>query len=199
MDRLNDAAGNLSTITRLNDTFRPEYFGKVFDTIGNVENALAKRGFGDEGQANFFQDYQSFKNITRNQLFGAALTKTEKDEFEKANISPGMSPELAQKNLARQQEIAMQGAQRLGRSLIANGADPNVVMASFGERVEELLYGPKQDQHGNSREGAIGFQQAADRLRAGRTDQDQFKGPQGGNINARASKLLEAGYPKRIS
>ena len=190
LDRLNDAAGHLSTITRLNESFKPDYFGKVFDTVGNAQNAFAKRGFGDESQANWFQDYQSFKNLVRNQLFGAALTKTERDEFEKANISPGMSAELAQKNLQRQQEIATQGAQRLARSMIANGADPRVVMEAFGDRGEELIYGPQQDRYGNSRAGAIEFNQSADRLRAGTF---QIPDNQVAGVTERIRQLKEQG------
>jgi hypothetical protein len=95
----------LDTLRRLNQSFADEFAGNP--ALGRVENWMG-RTFGDPaspGQAQWWQDYQGYINDVRHSLFGGALTQTEKAEFEKAIISPGMNPKQARQNLARQQQI----------------------------------------------------------------------------------------------
>jgi hypothetical protein len=95
----------LDTLRRLNQSFADEFAGNP--ALGRVENWMG-RTFGDPaspGQAQWWQDYQGYINDVRHSLFGGALTQTEKAEFEKAIITPGMNPQQARQNLARQQRI----------------------------------------------------------------------------------------------
>ncbi len=63
--------------------------------LGELRNSIGRTfGGGPQQQAEWWQDYQTKKNITRNNLFGSALTATEKGEFEKADINPSMDPKV---------------------------------------------------------------------------------------------------------
>lgn len=111
IDDLSKASAQYENVSRLVNTFKGEYGGQPI--LGETRN-LAGRTFGDDsGQAQWWQDYQDQKNLIRNQLFGSALTVTERNEFDKAQISPGMSPKEIEKNLARQQSAAERALQKL--------------------------------------------------------------------------------------
>lgn len=120
-----------STIGQLNDTFKPDYAGQP--VIGEAAN-LWGRTFGGSAapQAEWWQNYQGQKNLVRNKLFGSALTAPEKSEFEKADISPGMSPQVIQANLARQKEVATRAAQKLARAYLSQGYSTEVIEGALG-------------------------------------------------------------------
>ena len=79
----------------------------------------------------------------RNKLFGSALTETERNEFDKAQITPGMNAELVKKNLARQDAASKKAAAKLAQSYLADGYKPEAVEAALGYRLEDLK--PKTD------------------------------------------------------
>ena len=113
----------LDTLRRLNQSFVDEFAGNP--ALGRVENWMG-RTFGDPaspGQAQWWQDYQGYINDVRHSLFGGALTQTEKAEFEKAIISPGMNPKQARQNLARQQRIVENALNRRLRIYGRQGFD----------------------------------------------------------------------------
>lgn len=90
---------------RLARTFQDDYAGAMLDWTGELENTIGKK-FGDSGQAQWWQDYQTYVNQVRNDLFGAALTAQEKGEFLKAMVTPGMDPQQVRQNIARQEKIS---------------------------------------------------------------------------------------------
>lgn len=90
---------------RLARTFRDDYAGAMFDWTGELENTIGKK-LGDTGQAQWWQDYQTYVNQVRNDLFGSALTEQEKGEFLKAMVTPGMDPGQVKQNIARQEKIS---------------------------------------------------------------------------------------------
>lgn len=94
-------------------------------------------GQSDEG-SQWWQQYQSRKNLVRNELFGAALTATEAAEFNKADISPDMRPSQIRENLTRQREIVTRAARKMARTRLEQGADPDAVESAFDVPLTEL-------------------------------------------------------------
>lgn len=134
--RIETASTNLDALDRLNSTFDDQYGGNAFGGLENFAGRFGGEviGAADQGQAQWWQDYQGFQNQIRNDLFGSALTATEKAEFEKAMITPGMAPAQIRANLARQAEIAQRAAVKLSQYYKANGyrAEPIDVMLPQG-------------------------------------------------------------------
>lgn len=111
--------------------FKPEYAGKTFggevlmaatrvapDSITNPELRNA---------ASWWSSYDRYKNVVRNELFGASLTANEQEAFNKADINPNMSPELIKKNLALQQKILRVANARKAATLVAGNVNPEQV------------------------------------------------------------------------
>ncbi|MFG1433193.1 hypothetical protein V5F44_19390 [Xanthobacter sp. V2C-8] len=122
---------------RLLDTFDDKYAGQPI--AGNAWN-WAGRTFGGENapQAEWWQDYQSQKNVVRNKLFGSALTVQEKGEFEKADINPGMSPDVIRANLARQKEAATRAARKVATAYSSQGYSRDVIEGAMGIPLGDL-------------------------------------------------------------
>lgn len=138
IDKLTEAGGRAVDMTRLANTFDPKFAGYGSGTAGDVVN-FAKRNFGDNtGQAQWWQDYQATKNAIRHGMFGAALTPTEKAEFEKQTINPGMAPSQVQQNLARQQRLVMVAAARIAQTWIKQGHAPDAIEAALGIPLSQL-------------------------------------------------------------
>lgn len=103
------AAGNYSDLA---NSFKDEWSGSPL--LANAQNAMGRFvGAGYEDQANWWQRYQSQTNEVRNQLFGSALTMTERDAFDRANVVPGMKASEIRKRLAQQAEAAGEAARKL--------------------------------------------------------------------------------------
>ena len=138
IDSLKSAGTDIDTTARLRDTFKPEYGGNTL--TGSLENFYLrnKPGGDDSGQAQWWQDYQAYVNGVRNKLFGAALTPSEQAEFEKAIVTPRMSPVESKKNLERQAELAAKAAKRLADPNVALGVDREVIEGSLGYTLDDL-------------------------------------------------------------
>lgn len=118
--------------------FKDDYGGYRVGMIGGMDN-MRRRNFGDEtGQAQWWQRYDATANVIRNQLFGSALTATEKAAFEAAMINPGMDPGEIKKNLGRQRAIMLRAAARMAGGMIKGGANQDEVEQYLGLRVKEL-------------------------------------------------------------
>lgn len=131
--KLSEEGQKFADLTRFKDGFKDEYAG--YKLGGNTAMHLARAGLpiaAGENAAVFWQGYDRFKNTVRNDLFGAALTKTEMAAFEKADINPNFDPKLIRKNLELQQEIAKRGLRRKATTLIAQGYEPRVVASAYG-------------------------------------------------------------------
>jgi hypothetical protein len=117
MKDLEGKAKGYEDMTRLSTGFTDDFAGNTF--TGALENFAGRLGgenigLTDPGQTQWWQDYQGYVNQVRNDLFGAALTATEKAEFEKAIVMPGMDPQQAHLNLQRQQAITQKALARAG-------------------------------------------------------------------------------------
>ena len=138
---LSEQSDTVSTAQRLQSTFKDNYGGFAFDTVGEAAIALRKRS-GDTAKVEFsqwWQDYQSYKNVIRNKLFGSALTATEKGEFEKAQVTPGMNAEQIKANLARQSEIAQKAYNKISNAYLKAGYSLSTIESLNPSNVMSLV------------------------------------------------------------
>ncbi len=96
-----------SQIKSLADTFKDDFTPTIpSEALGNAQNLVGKKvGLGYEKQGEFWMSYQNTINKIRNEMFGSALTETERAEFEKAIVRPGMKPDIIRNNLETQSRI----------------------------------------------------------------------------------------------
>lgn len=138
---ISSAGEGVVNMDRLVGGFQDNYGGYGAAWVGNARNWVA-RSFGADQSAtdaaNWWQDYQRHKNVVRNQLFGSALTATEKSEFERADINPGMRPEVIKKNLELQQAAAKRAAKKIAGAYIKQGIPEDVIEATIGVPLGDL-------------------------------------------------------------
>lgn len=138
IDKLTAKAGQYQTMQRLADNYQENYGGNVM--TGGLENLAGryggeKLGVSDPGQTQWWQDYQAYANQIRNDLFGSALTKTEKGEFLKAMITPGMDSKQISKNLQRQLSISNAAKKREVGALRAGNYNQAQLDEIFGQDI----------------------------------------------------------------
>jgi hypothetical protein len=92
----------------------------VAPVIGGIANEIGRTSIGkmtgigsSEDTANWWQNYNDMKNLYRNTLFGSALTKSEKQAFDAANIKEGDSPNVIRTRLAQQHQAAVRAYNKL--------------------------------------------------------------------------------------
>lgn len=146
--KLSDEGGKFSQVAGFGDTFKPEYAGYKVKAIGEMAN-LAGRNLpaGMVGEnvakgADWWQGYDRYKNVIRNDLFGSALTKSEITAFEAADITPGMDPAQIQKNLTRQKSIIETGLTRKASAMIEAGYEPKAIASAYGLDLAKLGIDP---------------------------------------------------------
>jgi hypothetical protein len=129
---------------RLTEGFQDGYSGYKTSVAGDVTNAIGRNwGMGLGDQANWWQDYQTRKNLIRNQLFGAALTAQEKAEFDKSDINPGMTPAAIRQNLNRQQELATNAARKMATAYARQGYSREAIEAALGMSLDDIGGAPR--------------------------------------------------------
>lgn len=155
---LSDYAGMYRSLDRLERTFNPSFVGSGFDIVGQATTAAQARlpgwltGQGAQDRVAWWQEYSSFVNDVRHEKYGAALTQTEKVEFEKEIVTPGMSPTVAQARLKRQAEIVATSLRNHANAAVSAGGgyyDPQEVLDLIDEptfkSVTERINGMKTD------------------------------------------------------
>jgi hypothetical protein len=145
IDRLSNVGGRLSDAERFNTTFRPEFAGWRFSAIGNAANELERRAgiAAAPGSGAWWQEYDRYRNVIRNDLFGSALTVNEQRAFDAADINPGMTPEAIRANLEIQRRAAEGAARRIAAARVQNGDDPEVVAQAMGIPLARLGIQPR--------------------------------------------------------
>jgi len=139
-DQLIKKSGTLDSYLNLLDGFKEDFGGYKLEVVGDVVNSMKKK-FGDEsGQALWWQQHDILKNKLRHELFGSALTKVEKENFDKITIDPGQHPSVIKANLAAQFNIAKSAAQKLIGVQKAKGIPNSQVRSAVGETVWTLVY-----------------------------------------------------------
>jgi len=140
---LAEQSDQVSRSQRLQNTFKDNFGGFAFDTVGDAAIAISKRS-SDPARVEFsqwWQDYQAYKNEIRNKLFGSALTATEKGEFEKAQVTPGMNPEQIKANLARQSDIAQRAYNKITNAYLKGGYSASTIESLNPANINALLSG----------------------------------------------------------
>lgn len=142
------------TATSLLNGFQDSFSGKGISVIGGVkgaiENTIGRTGKDSmfnkgsaEGeqrvaQAQWWMQYQDWKNKVRNELFGAALTPGEKAEFDKQEVSPSDGPDIVRKKLERQRAVVASAIARTRDSYIAQGKSRKAIDSALGFTPQRL-------------------------------------------------------------
>lgn len=111
-------------------TFKPEYSGVTGSSgLSNAQNMFGRMAPGliasksIQDQASWWQNYNAQANLLRKELFGSALTATEKAAFDAANIEPGMNPTMIERRLADQAKAAKNASRKLVQNAGKGGYD----------------------------------------------------------------------------
>lgn len=147
--KLSDEGGKYANIVGFGNSFQDKYAGYKMQAVGNA--AMTAGRYLPEGvvgkdlaeASTFWQGYDRFKNVVRNDLFGSALTKPETEAFERADVNPGMDPAQIKRNLATQQTIAENGLKRKANALISAGYKPETIAAAYGLDVRSITGQPQ--------------------------------------------------------
>ena len=119
--KIAETSNTYDEFSGLLDGFKDTYGGYKVRAAGDIANAWKRNVGGDDGQADWWQRYQMQQNEVRNRLFGSALTATEKAEFDKAMINPGMTPESIKTNLERQLETMKKAEAKIYKAYLSGG------------------------------------------------------------------------------
>jgi len=131
MEKLAKQSNGVSDISNLASSFKQSYVGFGSDLLGKGAITIALRS-SDPKSIEFgqwWQTYQNQVNQIRNDLFGAALTNTEKAEFDRAIVTPGMSGPQAQENLERQASAAQRAFEKITKAAAAGGYSKSALEA----------------------------------------------------------------------
>lgn len=145
--RVTDAGSMLQSMAEFTDTFDPTYGGGAETMIGGdlgntlqsyvpgiAKNITAVTGLNTSSPeaADWWRRYQDFKNEVRHGKFGGALTPTEKAQFDKQSIDPGMDPKRIQAALGQQARIVKSATARLRGMLVSSGYDQAAIDEGLG-------------------------------------------------------------------
>jgi hypothetical protein len=141
IEKLGAQGASVENVNRYITTFKDENagYGKGGDTAMWLgRNMPIFTGPTTENAAGWWNDYDRYKNVVRNELFGSALTPSEQEAFEKADIGPNMSPALIRENLKRQQGAVKSALRKHTNALKKSGYSEEAVDAATGLTAEQL-------------------------------------------------------------
>lgn len=146
--KLSEEGGKYANVAGFGDTFDDKYAGYRSQWVGETANTIGRNAPGMVSEdtakgAQWWQGYDRYKNVIRNDQFGSALTATEKAAFEQADINPGMDPKTIRVNLKRQKEIIGGAIAREAGAMVEAGYDPNVIAKSYGIKLSDFGIEPK--------------------------------------------------------
>lgn len=143
--KLSSDSGKLANLGELQRSFQNDFAGSGFG--GGAENLAGRLGLpgATPGQAEWWQQYDRYKNEVRNELFGASLTEGEQRAFEAADITPNMGPEVLRRNLAKQSEVIQKGLERQARTWGAQGYNREAIREATGVDVGAVRAGAGGD------------------------------------------------------
>lgn len=163
--KLVEEGGKFSAVNRFTTNFKDE-FGGATPGLGDARNWIGRTlPFADESAikgAEFWQDYDKYKNVVRNDLFGSALTVNEQAAFDRADIKNTMNPKVIRENLKVQKDILEGAMRRKANSLVASGYNPQAISQAYGVPLKDLGV----TQEGRSRTDTGGKTAPAQKLTA---------------------------------
>jgi hypothetical protein len=141
--KLSEEGGKFADVSRFSTTFKDSYGGYGSQMVGNAamtagRNVPSLSSENAAEAAKWWQGYDRYKNVVRNELFGAALTVNEQAAFEKADINTGMSPATIRDNLAMQKQIVTNGLKRKANAMIDSGYDPKAIASAYGLDLKDI-------------------------------------------------------------
>jgi hypothetical protein len=168
--KLSEEGGKFANITGFVNDFKDEYAGKTILGEGaNVAGRYLPEGLVGKSTkegADWWQGYDRYKNVVRNELFGSALTATEKAAFEKADVSPRMDSQTIKSNLNKQKSIVESAIKRKATAAIEAGYKPEAIASAYGVSLESLgIKTDKANKGGSNNDAAL--QKARDALAKG--------------------------------
>lgn len=129
--RVEGAVAIRDTLSNALSSFRDDYAGNTL--TGGLESTMqGLLGTGTPGQRDWWANFKQIDNQIRNDLFGSALTATEKAAYEATTISERMDPAEVRRNLQRRAGIIRKALARQQNFLKKNGYDPAAVDALYG-------------------------------------------------------------------
>ncbi|UZK70754.1 transglycosylase SLT domain-containing protein [Sphingomonas sp. S1-29] len=128
-DKFMDARNVYLGFDRAEKSFKPGFGGNVAGSAENLIQGVVGDRFGTPGQRDWWANHFSNDNKERHEIFGAALTGTEKAAWEATTISPSMSDEQIMRNLQRRREIVANKLKYQRRFLVAQGYSQTAIAA----------------------------------------------------------------------
>jgi hypothetical protein len=127
--------GNYTSLQTAQDTFNDDFGG---NPVGGLENwAQQYASVGTPGQREWWAAFKATDNQIRNDLFGSALTATEKAAYSQTTVEPGMRPDIIRENVKRRTQIIKDAMARRRDFMIANGYRPEAVDALFAPILQQ--------------------------------------------------------------
>jgi hypothetical protein len=142
--KLSEEGGKFSSLANFKEQFQDKYAGYGTSMVGGAAMTAGRYlpesvvGKDISEAATFWQGYDRFKNVTRNELFGQTLTPSEQAAFNATDINPGMTPQKIRDNLEIQQNIVRNGLKRKANAAISAGYDPETIAKAYGLDLSEL-------------------------------------------------------------
>lgn len=168
--KLSEEGGKFANISGFGETFKDDYAGHTI--MGEGANVAGRYlpesvvGKTTKEGAEWWQSYDRYKNLVRNELFGSALTATEKSAFEKADINPRMDAATVKTNLKKQREVVENGLKRKANAMIEAGYKPDAIASAYGVSLESLgIKADKGNKGGSNNDAAL--QRARDAIAKG--------------------------------
>jgi hypothetical protein len=164
---LGEKAASFNQLSSLESGFKPDYAGYGIAGVGDLANWTARQfNVGNTDAADWWQQYQAYRNKVRHEMFGAALTGTETAQWEKQDINPGMQPDRIKANIQRQREIIEGALRRRAASLAKQGYSKDAIKAEMGERFDEAARDKDPQEAGSAPRKAVAKDEALDQARA---------------------------------
>ena len=141
MQTANDAVAGVENLKFITQSFDDSYAkgnrgkGSFIPFEGDLTNWIGRTALGDEkskAQAEWWGAYQNLYELPqRNEMFGSALTDTEKQAWKDANIDPNMPADTIRNRLATLQGIYQRNLNRMAEQH-AMVYDPEWVQQTYG-------------------------------------------------------------------
>lgn len=137
-EKLENIGKNLDSSEKLVTEFKPSFAGFGTKSTGDIVTDTKRGIFGKDREAPlWWASYESKIQEVRKGLYGANFTATEKEQWERQAVNPGMAPEYIMQRLAAQKAIEDQVAARVARGA-AFDYPQEQIETLMGRRLDDL-------------------------------------------------------------
>jgi hypothetical protein len=141
--KLQDEGAKFNNLTGFVKEFKDEYAGAMYG-LGDTRNLMG-RTLPDwavdpkvQQASIYWQKYDRYKNVVRNELYGSALTPSEQKAFEQADINNTMNPKVIRENLKTQKDIVETALKRRASAMVSENFRPETIAKTYGMDVNDL-------------------------------------------------------------